>query len=100
VVSTARSEPEVAHVLDRIEHLGDVREPHRCAVAVGDHQVAVLLGPGRLVVGVDLVALGADVHRTFRCVGIGGRERGAHVLEPDAILEERRGIQLDAHRRE
>ena len=33
-----------AHVLDRIGDRGDVREPHRGAVAIGDDQRAVSVG--------------------------------------------------------
>ena len=62
----AVGEPEVAHVLDRVEHLRHIRQAHRVAVAVGDDEVAVLRRLGRLVVGVDLVALGADVDRALR----------------------------------
>src|SRR6185312_17495023 len=57
-------------------------------------------GPRGLVVGVDLVALPADVDRALGGIGIGRRQRGAHVLETDAVLEQRARVQLDAHRRQ
>ncbi len=41
----AVDEAEVAQVLDGIHHLGDVREPHRRAVAIGDDEVAVVRRP-------------------------------------------------------
>ena len=44
----------VAQILDRIDHVADIRQPHRRAVAVGDHQRLVILGVRGLVVGVDL----------------------------------------------
>jgi len=37
-------------------HCGDIGQPHRCAVAVGDHQWAVISRHVRLVVGIELVA--------------------------------------------
>ena len=96
----AVGEPDVAHVLDRVQYLGHVRQAHRRAVAIRDHHVAVLRGLGGLVVGVDLVALPADVDRALGGIGIGRRQRGAHVLETDAVLEQRARVQLDAHRRQ
>jgi len=80
--------------------IGHVREAHRRSVAVGDHEVAILGRAGRLVVGVQLVALVADVDRALGGIGIGGRQRRPDILEPDAVLEQRVGIQLDPHRRE
>ena len=72
------------------DDLGDVGEAHRRAVAVGDDQVAVVVGVARLVVDVDLEVQLALLDRALGAVRVGGGERGAHVLEPDAVLEERR----------
>ena len=90
----------VAQVLDRIEDLGDVGEPDRRAVAVGDHEIAILVGVRRLIVGVDLIVVVVVLDRALRAVGVGRGERRADVLEPDAVVKDRAGIDLDAHRRQ
>ena len=90
----------VAQVLDRIEDLGDVAEPDRRAVAIGDHQIAILGRVRRLVVGVDLIVVVVVLDRALWAVGVGRGERRADVLEADAIVEDRAGVDLDAHRRQ
>ena len=90
----------VSQVLDRIEDLGDVGEPDRRAVAVGDHQIAILGRVRRLIVGVDLIVVVVVFDRALRAVGVGGGERRADVLEADAIVEDRAGVDLDPHRRQ
>jgi hypothetical protein len=93
-------EPEIAQILHRVEHLGHVGKAYRSAVAVGDDEAAILLRLARLIVVVDLEALRADVDRALGRIGIGRGQRGAHVLEADAVFEERAGIELDAHGRQ
>ena len=90
---------EIAQILHRIGHLGDVAEANRRPIAIGDHQRCVIGGNVGLVVGVDLQAAVAVVDRALRAVGVGGGERGAHVLQPDAVIVERLRVELDAHRR-
>ena len=96
----AVDEAGVAQVLDEIDDLGDVGEPDRRAIAVGDHQIAILRRVGRLIVGVDLIVVVVVLDRAFRAVGVGGGERGADVLKPDAVVEDRAGVDLDPHRRQ
>jgi hypothetical protein len=72
----------------------------RGVVAVGDDEVAILVGLGRLVVGVDLVVEVVVLDRALGAVGVGGGERGADVLEADAVFEQRAGIELHPHRRQ
>ena len=96
----AVDEAGVAKILDRIDNLGDVGEPDRRAVAVSDHQVAILRRMRRLIVGVDLIVVVVVLDRPFRTVGVGGSERGADVLKPDAVVEDRARVDLDPHRRE
>ena len=48
--------PALRTVLDRVAHVGDVGQPHRRAVAVGDDQRAVLRRLEQLVGGADLPA--------------------------------------------
>ena len=77
----------VAQILDRVLHVGDVGQPHRGAVTVGHHQRDVVGGVAGLVVGVQLVVLVAVLDRPLRAVGVGRRQRGADVLEADAVFE-------------
>ena len=84
----AVDEAGVAQVLDRVGDFGDVGEPDRGAVAIGDDEIAILRGLGRLIVGVDLVVRIVVLDRALRAVGVGGGERGANVFEADAIVED------------
>ena len=54
----------------------------------------------RLVVGVDLEPAVAVFDGALGAVGVGRGERGAHVFEPDPVFEQRKRIELDAHRRQ
>jgi len=58
----------------------------RRAVAVGDDQRLIVVGLVGLVVGVDLIALLADVDATFGAVRVGAGQRGAHVSSPMPYL--------------
>jgi hypothetical protein len=87
----------VAHVLHRVDDLGDIRKAHGRAVAVRDDQWNVLCGLLRLVVRVDLPAQVALLDRALGTIRVRRVERGAHLVESDAVLVERGRIQLDAH---
>ena len=89
---------EIAQVLHGIEHLADVGEAHRRAVAIGDHQRFVVRRLDGLIVGIDLVALVADVDAALRTVGIGAAERRADIFQADAVFVERLWREFDAHR--
>ena len=91
----AVGETRIAEIFDRIGYLADVGEADRRAVAVGDDQRPVLLRRVGLIVGVDLVALVADVDAAFRAVRVGAGERGPHVLKTDAIFVKRLRDKLD-----
>src|SRR5712671_4082732 len=71
----------------------------RTAVAVGDDKVLVIGGFSELVVGVDRVLAGRPVEIALRRVDIGVVDRGAQVIDVDAIGGELAQIGLDAHRR-
>jgi hypothetical protein len=96
----AVGEALIAQILDRIRDHGEVGEAHGRAVAVGDHERAVLFGIAGLVVGVELISLAAELDVAFGRVGVGGSERRAYVLEADAVFEEGVRVELDAHRRQ
>ncbi len=89
---------EIAHVLDAVAHHRDVAQPHRRVVAIGHDQRLVLGRRLRGVVDIDLEALGALLHRALGRIGVGRRQRGAHVFEPDAVFEQGPRVELDAHR--
>ncbi len=50
-------EPRVAQILDRIDHLADIGQPHAVAVAIGHHQRHVVRRQAGLIVGVDLITV-------------------------------------------
>ena len=94
----AVGESGVAQVLDPVGDLADVGQMDRGAVAVGDDQGFVIIRLVGLIVGVDLIALVADVDAALRAVRIGARKRGAHVLKTDAVFVDRLRDQIDADR--
>ncbi|MGY3540200.1 hypothetical protein ACVIIY_004420 [Bradyrhizobium sp. USDA 4515] len=73
---------------------------NRRAIAVGHDQRLVVAGLVGLVVGVDLVALVADVDAALRAVGVGARQRRADVFQTDAVFVEGLRDQIDAHGRQ
>ncbi len=85
----------VAQILHRIVDFGDVGQAHRRAIAIGHDEVAILAGGARLVVGVDLVAVLADIDRAFRAVGVGRGEGGTDILQADPVFEEGARVDLD-----
>ena len=90
--------PALRRSSTEVDDFGDVGEPDRRAVAIGDHEIAILGGVRRLIVGVDLIVEVVVLDRALRAVGVGGGERRADVLEADAVMEDRARIDLDAHR--
>jgi hypothetical protein len=94
-VRLVHEDPLVTDVFLAVDHLSDVREPDRRAVAVGDQERRVVGRRGPGVVGVDLQPLGTVLDDAFRTVGVGRGERGADVFEAHAIAGEGQGIELD-----
>ena len=91
--------PRVPQVLDGVHDLRHVGDSDRRAVAVGDDERKIVRGGLRLVVGVDLPVAGAILHDALGPVRIRARDRRTDVLEADAVLVERLGVDLDPHRR-
>jgi hypothetical protein len=89
----------VAQVLHAVLDAAQVAQAHRGAVAVRHDDRHVLGCLLRLVVGLDLPVVLAVVQETLGPVRVGGRDRGAHVVEADAELVQDRGIELHAHGR-
>ncbi len=72
-------------VFDAVDDVGDVVEHDGRAVAIGDDDVLVVVAGYKLIVGVDLVILARAVEVALGGVDAGGGERGAHVLQVDAV---------------
>ena len=90
----------VARILDRIENIGDIREPDGGAAAIRDDEPPVLRSFEHLVVR-------GDAPRPVRIAEVAGRhvriclaESEAHVLEADPVLVERTGIDFDPDARQ
>ena len=88
---------EAAPVLEAVLDHRHVREAHRGAVAVGDHEVAEALD-------VDRLALGAHVHLALRALDAAGghlevlaRDRAVHVRDGQALGLEPHRVVPDAH---
>ena len=73
---------DVLHAVDDVGHVG---QPHRRAVAVGDDERPVVGARQQLVVGVDLVSLARAVEVALGLVDVGRDERGAQVLQVQAV---------------
>ena len=72
-------------VLDAIDHIGDIFDEDRRAVAVGDDDILVVVGVGDLVVGVDLVVLARAIEVALGGVDAGLRQSRAHILHVQAV---------------
>jgi hypothetical protein len=86
-------------VLYSIHHLRHILERHRSAIAIRDNDVLVIAAALELVVGIDLIILPRAVEIALGGVHAGLHQRGAKLLESDAVGGELRGIGLDTHRR-
>ena len=86
-------------VLEPVDDVGDIRDQHRRAVAIGDDDVLVGVGGLELIVRADRIGLLDAVERALGTGDIGVGDRGAQVLHADPVVGEARQIGLDAHRR-
>ncbi len=87
------------HVLDVVDHVGDVRQHDGPGGAVRDHDRLILRGREELVVGRDGVGLPTAVEVSFGLVDVGRDDRGPHVLEIQPAGQECGRIELHAHSR-
>ena len=76
------------------------RQPHGRAVVVGDDQRPVILGLEHLIVGADFPEVESVRKMSFGNVRVGVVQNAAHLLQADAVLVQRHGIQLHAHARQ
>ena len=92
--------PALRRSSTEFDDLGDIGEFDRRAVAIGDDEIAILRRFRRLIVGVDLVMGVVVLDRALGAVGVGRGERGADILEADAVMKDRRRVDFDPHRRQ
>ena len=71
---------DVAKILDRILHAGDVGERHRRAIAIGDHQRARTLRLHHLIGGARESRSVLVREASLGAIHVGGPERRAHVF--------------------
>jgi hypothetical protein len=65
--------------------LGHIRKLYRCAVSIGDHQVAVVGGLSYLIIGVDRVCSARPVEIALGDVDIGIGESGAQIVDVETV---------------
>ena len=89
-----------AVVLHAADHAADGGQPHRGAVAPGDHQVLVCAAASTSwSLAPSEKASRAAVEAALGAVDVGGGDGGADVLHRQAVGGEPRGIDPHAHRR-
>jgi hypothetical protein len=86
-------------VLRALLDLRHVRQAHRRAILVGDHQVLVVVGALELVVGVDRVGARRPVEIALGRIDIGVGDGGAEIVDVEAERGELAGVGLDTHGR-
>ncbi len=77
----------------------DVRQHHRAAVLVRDDRALVRVGVGQLVVRVDRVRVRRTVEVALRRVDVEIGDRGAQVVEIQAVRRQRKRVCLNPHGR-
>ncbi len=89
--------PMIADIFQPVFDGGDVGQPHRRIVAIGDDQRAVFGRRRGIVVGHRPGSACCPARsRPWGCwAGIGGGDGGAHILQPDAVFEQGARIELD-----
>ena len=86
-------------VLDAVDHRGDIGEPHRRAVTVGDNRRSVLIARQQLIVGADRVGLMGAVEVAFGLIDVGLGDAGAQGFQGEAVGGQRRRVDLNTHGR-
>ena len=86
-----------AHIGTGIDHSGDIAQPYRGAVAIGNHLLAELVGVAELAVRADDLGIRA-VQRARGLVHIGRVDRIGQRINADAARRQGAGIGLHSHR--
>ena len=88
-----------ANVLHRVLNGSEVGEAYRRAIAVGHDQRFVVGRLEQLIGGADLEGRGRVRDLALGPVGVGHVEDASDLIEPEVVLRQRTGIQLDPHGR-
>ena len=88
----------VAHVLHRVDDVGNIAQAHCRTIAVGQHDGAVFRRYPRLVVGANLPIAPITFQGTLGSIGIGGCYGGPHAVQRDTVGRKFVGVDLYAHR--
>ena len=86
-------------ILGALGDRGDVGEPDRRAVPVGDDEVPVIGDALQLIIGIDRISPLQAVESSLGAIDIGIGDGGAQIIEIEAIGGDRARIDFDAHRR-
>ena len=84
-------------VLDAVDHLGDVPEPHRRPVAPRHHQRAVLPGPHELPAGLNVEGRVRAVESAGRQVHVPALDGGVDLVEPELPRSQFVRVHLHPH---
>ena len=93
----AVEQPGILHILHRIFHVRHVMQGDGGAVSVGNHQISIFRGLGRLIIGVNLQPLVSLVEIALRTVGICRSQGRPHVLKADPVFEQHSGLKLHTY---
>ena len=96
----AVGQPGRADVLDRVRDRRDVAQSQRRPVGVVDDQRLVLRGLQELIGRRERPGAACAGQGSLGTVRVGRGQRGPHVLEVEAVVVQRRGVDVDANRGE
>ena len=84
-------------VFRAVDDGGDVGEPDRRAVAVGDDDGAIAVAGDELIIRADGVGLMRAIEGAFGLIDVGLAQRGAQIFQTQTVGRQRGGIGLNAH---
>ena len=73
------------HVFRAVNGCGDVRQPHRRAIPIGDNNLVVLLARRELIVSANRECLPWPVQHAFCLIYVGCCQRGADVFQTQIV---------------
>ena len=86
-------------VLGTVDDVGHVAQPHRRAVAIGDHNRFVLVTGKQLIVGADRIRLPHPVDDALGLIHVGLGHGRAQILKAQTIRSQRGRVRLNPDRR-
>ncbi len=88
-----------ALVLGAVDDVGDILQPQRGAILIGEDQLGIFLRRFQLVVGVEHRHPGRAVEVAFGLVDVGAGDQRAHVGQRKAVRGKCFRVGADTHRR-